>query len=252
MTENTAVAESVTSTDASVTVDPAQLNKPVHPGAQEESSDLLKHKLGLANQHAKQAKREKDELAKQLEELQSQFAQMQDAQQSAVRQNLEDQGAFRELYEQEKSRAKQLEARLLNETATLKQELESVAQSAAKERLKASALSQISRANAVNPQQMFTLLQSGLRTDDDGNPVFLNSGVEQPLGDYLAGLKQSSDWQHHFGASGAKGMGTGGSAPSVAPGQTNPYRTGNLTEVMLLEAKNPELAKALKAEASQG
>ena len=252
MTENTAVAESVTSTDASVTVDPAQLNKPVHPGAQEESSDLLKHKLGLANQHAKQAKREKDELAKQLEELQSQFAQMQDAQQSAVRQNLEDQGAFRELYEQEKSRAKQLEARLLNETATLKQELESVAQSAAKERLKASALSQISRANAVNPQQMFTLLQSGLRTDDDGNPVFLNSGVEQPLGDYLAGLKQSSDWQHHFGASGAKGMGTGGSAPSVAPGQTNPYRTGNLTEVMLLEARNPELAKALKAEASQG
>ena len=139
MTENTAVAESVTSTDASVTVDPAQLNKPVHPGAQEESSDLLKHKLGLANQHAKQAKREKDELAKQLEELQSQFAQMQDAQQSAVRQNLEDQGAFRELYEQEKSRAKQLEARLLNETASLKQELESVAQSAAKERLKASA-----------------------------------------------------------------------------------------------------------------
>ena len=252
MTENTAVAESVTSTDASVTVDPAQLNKPVHPGAQEESSDLLKHKLGLANQHAKQAKREKDELAKQLEELQSQFAQMQDAQQSAVRQNLEDQGAFRELYEQEKSRAKQLEARLLNETASLKQELESVAQSAAKERLKASALSQISRANAVNPQQMFTLLQSGLRTDDDGNPVFLNSGVEQPLGDYLAGLKQSSDWQHHFGASGAKGMGTGGSAPSVAPGQTNPYRTGNLTEAMLLEARNPELAKALKAEASQG
>ena len=47
-------------------------------------------------------------------------------------------------------------------------------------------------------------------------------------------------------------MGTGGSAPSVAPGQTNPYRTGNLTEVMLLEAKNPELAKALKAEAAQG
>ena len=252
MTENTAVAESVTSTDASVTVDPAQLNKPVHPSAQEESPDLLKHKLGLANQHAKQAKREKEELAKQLEELKSQFTQMQDAQQSAVRQNLEDQGAFRELYEQEKSRAKQLEARLLNETASLKQELESVAQSAAKERLKASALSQISRANAVNPQQMFTLLQSGLRTDDDGNPVVLNSGVEQPLGDYLAGLKQSPDWQHHFGASGAKGMGTGGSAPSIAPGQTNPYRTGNLTEAMLLEARNPELAKALKAEASQG
>ena len=252
MSEPVAVAESVTSTDVPVAVDPAQLNKPVHPSAQDDSSDLLKHKLGLANQHAKQAKKEKDEMAKQLEELTSQLNQVQDAQKSAVRQNLEDQGAFRELYEQEKARAKQLESRLLNETASLKQELESVAQSAAKERMKSSAMSQISRANAVNPQQMFTLLQQGLRTDEEGQACFLNSGVEQPLGDYLAGLKQSPDWQHHFSASGAKGMGTGGFAPSVAPGQTNPYRTGNLTEAMLLEAKNPELAKALKAEALQG
>ena len=252
MSEPTAVAESVTSTDVSVTVDPAQLNKPVHPSAQNESSDLLKHKLGLANAHAKQAKKEKDELQRQFDELKAQMAQVQDAQQSAVRQNLEDQGAFRELYEQEKARAKQLETRLLNETAALKQELESVAQSAKKERLKASALTAIGRANAVNPQQMFTLLQSGLRTDDEGNPVFLNSGVEQPLGDYLAGLKQSAEWQHHFGANGSRGMGTSGNATSVAPGQTNPYRTGNLTEAMVLEAKNPELAKALKAEALQG
>ena len=252
MSEQTAVAESVTSTDVPVAVDPAQLNKPVHPSAQDDSSDLLKHKLGLANAHAKQAKKDKDEMARQLEELTSQLNQVQDAQKSAVRQNLEDQGAFRELYEQEKARAKQLESRLLNETASLKQELESVAQGAARERMKSSAMSQISRANAVNPQQMFTLLQQGLRTDEEGQACFLNSGVEQPLGDYLAGLKQSPDWQHHFSASGAKGMGTSGFAPSVAPGQTNPYRTGNLTEAMLLEAKNPDLAKALKAEASQG
>ena len=132
MSEPTAVAESVTSTDVSVTVDPAQLNKPVHPSAQDESSDLLKHKLGLANAHAKQAKKEKDDLQRQFDELKAQMAQVQDAQQSAVRQNLEDQGAFRELYEQEKARAKQLESRLLNETASLKQELESVAQSAKK------------------------------------------------------------------------------------------------------------------------
>ena len=252
MSEPVAVAESVTSTDVPVAVDPAQLNKPVHPSAQDDSSDLLKHKLGLANAHAKQAKKEKDEMSKQLEELTSQLNQVQDAQKSAVRQNLEDQGAFRELYEQEKARAKQLESRLLNETASLKQELESVAQGAAKERMKSSAMSQISRANAVNPQQMFTLLQQGLRTDEEGQACFLNSGVEQPLGDYLAGLKQSPDWQHHFSAVGSKGMGTSGFAPSVAPGQANPYRTGNLTEAMLLEAKNPELAKALKAEATQG
>lgn len=33
---------------------------------------------------------------------------------------------------------------------------------------------------------------------------------------------------------------------------TNPYRTGNLTEALMLEASNPDLAKALKAEAQRG
>ena len=112
-------------------------------------------------------------------------------------------------------------------------------------------MSHISRANAVNPQQLYTLLQSQLRTTDDGQPAMLSSGVEQPLGDYLANLKQSPDWQHHFSASGSKGTGSVGGT-SVAPGMENPYRTGNLTEAMTLEVKNPELAKQLKAEALRG
>ena len=71
MSEPVAVAESVTSTDVPVAVDPAQLNKPVHPSAQDDSSDLLKHKLGLANAHAKQAKKDKDaEEAKKAKEAQ--------------------------------------------------------------------------------------------------------------------------------------------------------------------------------------
>ena len=144
-----------------------------------------------------------------------------------VRQNLEDQGAFRELYE--RSQLNSLETRLLNETASLKQELESVAQSAKKERLKSSALTAIGRANAVNPQQMFTLLQSGLRTDDEGNPVFLNSGVEQPLGDYLAGLKQSAEWQHHFGANGSRGWELAATQPLWLPAK--PIRTGPATSL---------------------
>jgi hypothetical protein len=95
------------------------------------------------------------------------------------------------------------------------------------------------------------LLQSQLRMDDEGNPAVLSGGVEQPLGDYLVNLRQSADWQHHFGASSARGM---GAAPTsaVAPGMSNPYREGNLTEAMRLEMTNPELAKALKVEAGRG
>ena len=252
MSEEMTDAASVTNPDVPVAIDPSLLNKPVQPAetATGGGDELLRHKLGLANQHAKSAKREADEYKKQLEQLQSEMNQLKEAQQSAVRQNLEDQGAFRELYDQEKSRAKQLEQRLLNETAELKQQLESVTQSAAAERLKATAMSHISRANAVNPQQLYTLLQSQLRTNDEGQPVMLNSGVEQPLGDYLANLKSSQDWQHHFSASGSRGTGATGAATSIAPGMANPYRTGNLTEAMKLEVTNPDLAKQLKAEAS--
>ena len=119
------------------------------------------------------------------------------------------------------------------------------------DRLKAAAMSQINTAGVINSQQMYMLLQSGLRTDDEGNPCFLNGGVEQPLGEYLANLKQSTDWQHHFGASGSKGMGSTGQT-SVSPGRENPYRTGDLTAAIRLEVENPELAKALKAEAGRG
>ena len=253
MFEEMSEAESVTSTDAPVAIDPALLNKPVHPSEETSSGsaedERLRHKLGLANQHAKNAQREAAEYKTKLDALSAELASMKEAQQSAVRQNLEDQGAFRELYDQEKSRAKQLEQRLLTETAELKQQLESVTQSAEAERLKAAALSQIGRANAVNPQQLYTLLQSQLRTDEDGNPVLLNNSVEQPLGDYLANLKQSTDWQHHFSASGSRGTGSTGGTTSVAPGMANPYRTKNFTEAMRLEMEQPELAKQLKAEA---
>ena len=253
MPEAYAEAESVTSLDESVAVDPALLNKPQRPDdLTSNGDDLLKHKLGLANQHAKKAKLEAEEYRKKLDSLQVEMQSLKEAQQSAVRENLEGQGAFKELYEQEKSRAQELQTRLLNETTELKQQLESVTQNAEQERLKNSALEQITRANAVNPTQLYQLLQPQIRVSDEGTVVALNSGVEQPLGDYLANLKAANEWQHHFSASASRGMGSGSGAASVAPGMTNPYRTKNFTEAMKLEASNPELAKQLKAEALSG
>ena len=181
MPEEYGIAESVTGTDASVAIDPSLLNKPVQPDAQPANGndELLKHKLGLANQHAKKAKLEADEVRRQFESLTAEMSALKEAQQSAVRENLEGQGAFKELYDQEKSRAKQLESRLLNETAELKQQLESVTQNANNERLKSAALQQISRSNAVNPNQLYTLLQPQLRTNEEGQrSACLTSGVE--------------------------------------------------------------------------
>ena len=240
----------VPDTDLPEAFEQAVLNKPVRPEDQPTGngdSELLKHKLGLANQHAKQAKKEADEARQEMQSLRQEMEQFKEAQQTAGRSSLEEQGQFKQLYHDLQGSYKELQAKNLE----LQAQLESVTQESQQERLKAAALSQINTAGALNSQQMYTLLQTALRQDDTGSPVMLNGGVEQPLGEYLANLKQSSEWQHHFGASPAAGM---GSAPtsSVAPGKENPYKTGNLTEALRLEVENPELAKAFKAEAGRG
>jgi len=241
----------VLSTDVPVAVDPALLNKPIRPEEQSQQgnadAELLRTKLGLANQHAKQAKKEADEARLQMQQLKDELEQIKAIQQSAAQKSLEDQGAFKDLWEQAKRTVSERDAQIVE----LKAQLASVTENVAQERLKAAATQQLSQANAVNPTQLFQLLAPQLRTDDEGKPVVLNGGVEQPLNDYVANLRQSPDWMHHFGASAGVGMGSAPAA-TVAPGMVNPYRTGNLTEALLLEKQNPELAKALKAEAQRG
>ena len=255
MSEDTAVVEPVAdAVSESVTATPAAIppNPPVNSPEGSAAEELLTKKLGFANSQAAKAKKEAEQATKRLLKLQADFEKLQETQQSAVRENLESQGAYKELYEAEKERCKTLETRLLNETAELRTELESVTQSAQQDRLKSSSLAAISQSNALNPEQMYVLLQPLLRQSDEGNPTVLNGGVEQSLGDYLGNLKQSKDWQHHFAASGSRGMGSNAASPSVAPGMKNPYKLGNLTEALKLEAENPELARVLKAEAQRG
>jgi len=250
MPEETAVAESVTSNETPVALDPALLTKPVRSeeqGVGGADSELLKTKLNLANQHAKQSRKEAEEARQQLDQLRSEMNQLREAQQSAVRQSLEEQGAYKQLWEDLKKTVQQKDARILE----LEAQVESVTHERQQDRLKAAALSQINQSGALNSHQMYVLLQNTLRTNEEGNPVVIHGGVEQDLGVYLTNLRQSAEWQHHFRASGAVGMGTS-PAVSIAPGRENPYLTGNLTEALKLEVENPELARALKAEAVRG
>ena len=230
---------------------PELLNKAVLPSEQSASDPAVAQQLGLVKQKNTELLGKNKQLVNDLKSLREEFETLRSAQQAAVQKNLEDQGAFKELYEQEKVRAKTLEQRLLSETAELKTQLDHVKDSAQQERLRAAATSRISQANALNPEQLYQLLAPQLRVGDEGAPVVLNDGVEQDLGDYLSNLRQASDWQHHFGATGARGIGAQPGS-SVAPGMSNPYRTGNLTEAMALEVSNPELAQSLKAEALRG
>ena len=251
MSEEFAVAEAVPSTDVPVAIDPALLNKPVRPEEQAQpgsagDSELLKHKLGLANQHAKQAKKEADEARQEMQNLRKEMEQFREAQQTAVRSSLEEQGQFKQLYHDLQGSYKELQAKNLE----LQAQVESVTQQSQQERLKAAALSQINTAGALNSQQMYTLIQSALRQDDEGNPTVIVGGVDTDLASYLSNLKQSSEWMHHFNASGNSGMASS-SVSSIAPGRENPYKSGNLTAALQLEVENPELAAAFKAEANR-
>lgn len=203
-----------------------------------EHQRLLK-KLELVQADKAAAGEKNQQLNDRLKDLERQLSQRN-------QQQLQDQGEYKTLWEQRGQIITDLE----KENAELRSQLESVTQAAAHERLRAAAMAGISKSGAIAPDQMFALLQSQLR-ESEGRPVVLAGGAEQPLDTYLANLKApGSGFEHHFASTGARGMGT--SAATIAPGMDNPYKTGNLTEIISLEVENPELARALKAEAQRG
>ena len=107
MSEEQAAAEVVPSTAQPVAVDPALLNKPVIPtqtssGSAEDES--LKLKLGLANKHTKEAERRQKEAEAKLDKLTSELESIKNAQTAATQKSLEEQGQFRQLWEEAKNR----------------------------------------------------------------------------------------------------------------------------------------------------
>ena len=116
---------------------------------------------------------------------------------------------------------------------------------------KTTALAAISNLGAINAEQTLSLLQNKLQKNSEGKVVVLNGGVEQDLNTYLSSLKNpGSGWEHHFKPSSAAGMGAKPSPiANAGGGQVNPWKTGNITQQMLLSEQDPQLAAVLKQEA---
>ena len=219
------------------------------PDPQDSNEELqrLQAKLALVQQDKIKAGETNAQLNARLKESEEQLQRLSEQLQSGKQQKLAESGEFKTLWEEAKQTIQLKE----QEIATLNQQVESVTQSARDERLKVDALSVISRHGAVSPNQLLGLLSQQLR-DKDGTPVILSGGAEVPLADYVQNLKQpDSGWTHHFAPAGGRGMGSSQTSV-VSPGVDNPYRSKNLTEILRLEVENPELAKALKAEAGKG
>ena len=118
---------------------------------------------------------------------------------------------------------------------------------------KQTALAAISNLNAINAEQTLSLLQGKLQRNAEGKVVIIDGGVEQDLNAYLTSLKNpGSGWEHHFKPSSAAGMGAKPSpVGNVSGGSDNPWNTGNLTQQLIMENENPDLAAVLKREAQK-
>ena len=165
------------------------------------------------------------------------------------KQELEDQGQWKTLWEEANKTAQEKEQQIMN----LSQQLEDLKNSNEVASTKTTALAAISNLGAINAEQTLSLLQNNLQKNAEGKVVVLNGGVEQDLNTYLSSLKNpGSGWEHHFKPSSAAGMGAKPSpVGNAGGGQVNPWKTGNLTQQMLLLEQDPQLAAVLKQEAQK-
>ena len=163
------------------------------------------------------------------------------------KQELEDQGQWKTLWEEANKTAQEKEQQII----TLSQQLEDLKTSNEVASTKTTALAAISNLGAINAEQTLSLLQNKLQKNSNGEVVVLNGGVEQNLTSYLTSLKNpGSGWEHHFKPSSAAGMGAKPSpVANAGGGQPNPWKTGNITQQMLLSEQDPQMAAVLKQEA---
>ena len=213
-------------TQPETTVDPVKLQY-------EEQIKALKKELAAKEEDRLGVKRKLNEVYKEKDQQR--------------KQELEDQGQWKTLWEEANKTAQEKEQQIIN----LSQQLEDLKTSNELASTKTTALAAISNLGAINAEQTLALLQGKLQKNAEGKVVVLNGGVEQDLGAYLTSLKNpGSGWEHHFKPSSAAGMGAKPSPISNAGGgQVNPWKTGNITQQMLLSEQDPQLAAVLKQEA---
>lgn len=221
--------------------------EPVAPQPVAESSDLATQLEALrAKNQELIAERRKDR--ENRETLQKQLDEIRVAQEQAKTTQLAESGEFKILWEQ----AQETVADLKQQLANRETEISEIRQGFTQEQIKSAAIAQLSQAGALAPDQLYRLLQENLRAKE-GQPVAVVGGVEVPVGEYIANLKNpGSGYEHHFAASNRAGMGVTGSARATAlPGQTNPWLkdSWNVTQQMMMLTKDPDKARLLKAEA---
>jgi len=238
MEEKVIQPESVTNAEQPVAETPSQPEAPNLDSVKQQ----YENQLAMAKKQAAEAEEKFKGIKTKLDEV---YKQKEDKR----KQELEDQGQWKTLWEEANKTAQEKESQI----NSLSQQLQDLKTSNELASTKTTALAAISNQGAINAEQMLALLQNKLQKNAEGKVVILNGGIEQDLNTYLASLKNpGSGYEHHFKPSSAAGMGAKPSPiANVSGGTDNPWKTGNVTQQMLLSEQNPELAAVLKREAQQ-
>ena len=231
--------ESVTSTEQPVAETASQPTQPQAPNLDSVKTEY-EAKLTAARKEAADLQEKFKGIKTKLDDVYKQKDEQR-------KQELEDQGQWKTLWEEANKTAQEKEQKIM----TLSQQLEEMKTSNEVASTKTTALAAISNLGAINAEQTLSLLQGKLQKNSEGKVVVLNGGVEQDLGNYLSTLKNpGSGWEHHFKPSSAAGMGAKPSpVANAGTGQPNPWKSGNVTQQMLISEQDPQLAAVLKQEA---
>ena len=189
---------------------------------------------------------EKRKVGQTVEDLQRQISELQQNTQQQKQAKLAESGEFQTLWKEATASVADRDKRI-NELESQLQEREAAYQ---QQTIQQRAVSAFQQAGVQQSEHMYALLKDKLRMDEQGTVVALDGGVQQNLGDFLGNLKSpDSQFAYMFAGSGARGMGAVGSTPT-STGGSNPYLTKNFSEMIRLEADNPEMAARLKAQAA--
>ena len=232
-------SESVTNAEQPVAETPSQPQPPVDAIKKQYEDQIAGLKKQLSDNDAQWSEKFND--------IKGKLDNLDKEKEKARKQSLEDQGQWKTLWEEANKTAQEKEQKIM----TLSQQLEEMKTSNEVASTKTAALAAISNLGAINAEQTLSLLQGKLQKNAEGKVVVLNGGVEQDLNAYLSSLKNpGSGWEHHFKPSSAAGMGAKPSpTANTGTGQANPWKTGNLTQQMILLEQDPQLAAVLKQEA---
>lgn len=229
-----------------------QANSPVENAAAQPvaATEDLKNQLEALKAKNAELINERRKDKENREKLQTQLNEIESAKKKAEEARLAESGEYKTLWDDAQTTISSLKQALAEKEA----EVEQIKQGYSKEQLRSNMLSQLSSAGALAPDQLYRLVEDNLRTKD-GQPVAVIGGVETPVAEYVANLKNpGSGYEHHFAASNTAGMGVTGSARATSlPGQSNPWLKDsfNVTEQMILLSKDPDKARILKAEAGR-